>query len=113
MKLDLETFRQDVYSVVAAVPRGKLITYGQIAMLAGRPQNARLAGNVLHQAPYSLHLPCHRVVNSSGRCAPHWAEQRLLLEAEGVTFKPNGCADMRKHQWRFMEIGTEDTAHKP
>ena len=113
MKLDLETFRQDVYSVVAAIPRGKLITYGQIAMLVGRPQNARLVGYVLHHAPDSLHLPCYRVVNSDGRCAPHWDKQRSLLKAEGVTFRPNGCVDMRKHQWLFMEIGTKDTVHNP
>ena len=46
-------------------------------------------------------FPCHRVVNSQGRTAPDWAEQRFLLEAEGVEFKPNGRVNMKKYQWKL------------
>ena len=42
-------------------------------------------------------------LNSQGRLAPCWAEQRALLEAEGVTFRKNGCVDMKKCQWEFMK----------
>ena len=48
--VDSAAFRQDVYSIVAAIPRGKVMSYGQIAELIGRPQNARLVGNVLRGA---------------------------------------------------------------
>ena len=44
-------------------------------------------------------MASHRVVNSAGRLAPHFSEQKELLLAEGVGFKPNGCVDMEKYQW--------------
>ena len=97
MTINIEVFRKDVYEVVASIPCGKVTTYGQIAWLVGRPQHARLVGRVLHDAPDALHLPCPRVVNNQGRTAPHWASQRALLEAEGITFKRNGCVDMKQH----------------
>ena len=91
------TFLQDVYSVVAAIPEGCVVTYGQIASLVGRPQCSRMV------VPEELHLPCHRVVNSRGRLVPGWTEQRVLLENEGVRFKTNGFVDMKKSQWEFMK----------
>ena len=97
------TFLQDVYSVVAAIPEGCVVTYGQIASLVGRPQCSRMVGQAMHNVPEELHLPCHRVVNSRGRLVPGWTEQRVLLEAEGVTFRKNGCVDMKKCQWEFMK----------
>lgn len=96
-------FRQDVYTVVAAIPAGCVVTYGQVACLVGRPQCPRMVGLAMHNAPKELHLPCHRVVNSQGRLAPGWTEQRTLLEDEGVRFKANGCVDMKKYQWEFMK----------
>lgn len=89
----------EVYSVVAAIPYGKVLTYGGIARLIGRPQNSRMVGQAMWSAPEGLKLPCHRVVNSSGRAAPHWPQQRGLLEGEGIVFKPNGCVDMKKYLW--------------
>jgi methylated-DNA-protein-cysteine methyltransferase-like protein len=43
--------------------------------------------------------PCHRVVNHTGRLAPHFYDQKERLLAEGVTFRSNGCVDMKKHRW--------------
>lgn len=97
------TFLQDVYSVVAAIPAGCVVTYGQIASLVGRPQCSRMVGQAMHNVPEELHLPCHRVVNSRGRLVPGWTEQRVLLENEGVRFKANGFVDMKKSQWEFMK----------
>lgn len=91
-------FNLRVYALVAAIPAGQVASYGQLALLAGRPQGARMAGRALRHAPNNL--PCHRVVNSAGRCAPGWAEQHDLLRAEGVTFTPGGNVDMRRHRWR-------------
>ena len=93
--LDLDRFREEVYAIVAAIPRGKVITYGQIAWLIGMPNHSRLVGRMLHGATAVLGLPCHRVVNSQGRTAPHWREQSCLLRAEGVVFRKNGCVDMK------------------
>lgn len=93
-----------ILSVVSCIPLGSVATYGQIAQLIGRERNARLVGRVLSQAGLYGKYPCHRVVNSAGRLAPAWDEQRHLLWAEGVTFKTNGCVDLKKHQWRPTDI---------
>ena len=101
--MDKDAFQQEVYSVVAAIPIGKVVTYGQIAFLVGRPQCSRMVGHAMHNVPSGLHLPCHRVVNSQGRLAPFWEEQRTLLESEGVQFRKNGTVDMKLSQWEFMK----------
>lgn len=101
--MDKDTFQREVYSIVAAIPSGKVVTYGQIAYLIGRPQCSRMVGQAMHNVSDGLPLPCHRVVNSQGRLAPFWEEQRMLLEAEGVAFRKNGCVDMKKYQWEFMK----------
>ncbi len=89
----------EILSVVEEIPAGKVCSYGQIAALIGREKNARLVGNVLSQAEFYGNFPCHRVVNHIGRLVPGWTEQRALLEAEGVTFRPDGCVDMKQFQW--------------
>lgn len=92
-------FDARVWALIANIPPGTVASYGQLALLAGRPGWARRAGRALRYAPEGL--PCHRVVNSAGRTAPGWAEQRSLLEAEGITFLPGGNVDMKKHRHRF------------
>lgn len=91
----------EILSVVEEIPCGRVASYGQIARLIGRDKNSRLVGKVLSRAEIYGDFPCHRVVNGSGRTAPGWAEQRSLLESEGVEFKPNGCVDMKKFQWEI------------
>ena len=90
----------EILSVVEEIPPGYVASYGQIAALIGRDKNARLVGKVLSLSQYYGQYPCHRVVNRAGRTAPGWYEQRSLLESEGVTFKKDGCVDMKKHRWR-------------
>lgn len=89
----------EILSVVEEIPEGKVASYGQIAKLIGRDKNARMVGKALSQAEYYGNYPCHRVVNHAGRMAPHFREQRVLLQEEGVIFKENGCVDMKKCQW--------------
>lgn len=101
--MEKHLFFQEIYAIVREIPSGSVLTYGQIASLAGQPQHARMVGQALFHAPAERDLPCHRVVNSQGRLAPFWTEQRELLEKEGVTFKKNGCVDMRKHAWEVWE----------
>jgi|SRR5690554_5857624 len=99
----MDGFFQRVYKIVAQIPAGQIATYGQIAALIGEPRNARIVGWAMHSAPRALNLPCHRVVNKAGTMGPGHlfgpGRQRLLLEAEGVTFTPDGCINMKKHLW--------------
>ena len=89
----------EILSVVEEIPAGCAASYGQIASLIGRPQNARLVGRVLRSASLYGDYPCHRVVNHAGRTAPHWPEQRALLEAEGVAMKDAAHVDMKRFRW--------------
>ncbi len=95
-------FRDDVMNIVAQIPRGRVMTYGHIALLAGWPSHARMVGRTLRYTPGADKLPCHRVVNKEGRTAPGWKRQRTLLEEEGVTFKANGQVDMERHLWELI-----------
>ena len=89
----------EILSAVEEIPPGRVATYGQIARLIGREKNARLVGRVLSRAERYGSYPCHRVVNHAVRTAPGWPEQRALLEDEGVTFKPDGHVDLKRHRW--------------
>ena len=94
-----EEFREQIYRLVRMIPRGKVATYGQLAFLAGYPRHARMAGRALKEVPHVLHLPCHRVVNASGRCVPGWLEQAKRLRSEKVPFLPCGNVDLNRCLW--------------
>lgn len=95
-------YYQEVYKIVLEIPPGKVCTYGQVAYLAGFPQAPRIVGGALSCAPADV--PCHRVVNSRGRTAPHFPGQAALLKAEGITFLKNGLVALSLYLWNpFME----------
>ena len=91
----------EVLSVVAEIPPGKAATYGQIARLTGREKNSRMVGKILSMSQSYGQYPCHRVVNHAGRTVPGWPEQRILLQQEGVQFKPDGNVNLRLCQWEL------------
>ncbi|MDP4030947.1 MAG: MGMT family protein [Patescibacteria group bacterium] len=95
-------FFEQVYQVVKQVPKGKVVTYGQVARALGS-RDARKVGWALHTNQEGSGVPCHRVVNSQGRLAPNFAfdgpqEQRRRLVAEGVSFIDNNLVDLDKCQ---------------
>ena len=106
--------------VCCAIPYGKAATYGQIALLCGKPKNARQVGYALNRNRLGDDIPAHRVVNVrgilSGAAAFDTADmQKLLLENEGVevSFTPDGWqVDLKKDGWhntmeealRFQEV---------
>lgn len=97
-------FYDKVYEAVGKIPRGKVATYGQIAAMSGSPGASRAVGNALHKNPLPGIIPCHRVVNASGRLSPAFAfggekVQRTLLEKEGITFSENGNVDLERCLW--------------
>lgn len=63
--LSMESFRDRVHAVVASIPKGKTLTYGQVAALAGNPKAARAVGAIM-RTNYDSHIPCHRVVRADG-----------------------------------------------
>ncbi len=87
-------FFERVYAVVALIPPGRVMTYGQISQVLDSVCSARYVGYAMGAAPDSL--PCHRVVNRLGEMAPHLfnGQQRQMLEAEGAVFRPDGRLDM-------------------
>lgn len=94
--------KEKVYACLKTVPPGKVTTYGQIALHLGNWRLARAVGNILHKNPDPAQYPCHRVVNSRGEVAAHYAfggaaAQRKRLESEGIVFSPNGTVDLKKY----------------
>lgn len=94
--------KEKVYEFLKTVPRGKVTTYGRIALHLGNRNLSRAVGNILHHNPDPGEIPCHRVVNSRGRVSPNFAfgggaSQRLLLEQEGIVFEPDGTVDLEKY----------------
>ena len=99
-------FYRLVYRVVRRVPRGKVVTYGQVAAILGQPRAARAVGMALAALsgrPEHHTIPWQRVIGSAGRCTHRdgfWASvQRDLLEREGVRFDRHGYVDLRKMRW--------------
>ena len=93
-------FSKKVYQVVRKIPKGRVMTYGQIARQLGKPQAARAVGNILHQNT-SSEIPCHRVVNKKGKIALRFAfgggkEQKRKLLIEGIKFKDKIHVDLEK-----------------
>lgn len=99
--VEIEDRYRRIWSVVAGIPRGCVLNYGEVARLAGLPGRARLVGRALARAPKRLELPWHRVVNVQGRISfgpgsPKGRRQRRMLEAEGVEFE-GGCIDLERY----------------
>ena len=89
-----------VYAIVEKIPPGQVMTYGQIAFLLGNVRLARRVGQAVCGAPEAKKLPCHRVIKAGGVLPPAYlfgGAQRAMLEAEGVTFLPDGQVDMERH----------------
>lgn len=104
-----ETFRQRVLALVAEVPPGRVVTYGQVALAAGHPGAARQVGGVLRglSRPEADALPWQRVVNAQGGLSTYKVGtgelQRALLEAEGIAFSAEGRCDLARYRHTFSD----------
>ena len=102
MKPD-EHYRERVYKIVRRIPRGRVMTYGQIAVILGEGYTPRTVGFVMHGAD-ERKTPWQRVINSQGRCStgrivlPADKQQRML-EAEGVSFNERGRCELQEFLW--------------
>lgn len=101
--VDDKTYRERVYKLVRSIPKGRVMTYGQIALILGEGYTARTIGYVMHGAD-SEKVPWQRVINSQGKCSTGRLTipvnlQQELLEAEGVEFNAAGKCDLSRFLW--------------
>jgi methylated-DNA-protein-cysteine methyltransferase-like protein len=90
-------------AIVAAIPEGHVLSYGEVARQAGFPRHARMVSRALAQS--LTPLPWFRVVTHKGEIAARGLDgeddlQRVLLEAEGIAFDAHNRIDMKRHAWR-------------
>jgi methylated-DNA-protein-cysteine methyltransferase-like protein len=97
-------FADQVHKIVASVPRGRVVTYGDIARATGSARRARMVGWVLNRLPEENGLPCHRVVNKDGYLSGGWQWghpeiMKALLLAEKVPFREDYVVDLGACRW--------------
>lgn len=99
----MEPFTKDVIELIKNIPEGKIMTYGQIAALAGRPRHARQVVRVLHTMSNKYQLPWHRVINAKGELAIKDDElftvQKYSLESEGIIVQNNKKVNLAKYRY--------------
>ena len=103
-RADGNGLHQRIHAVVRRIPKGRVATYGQVALLAGLPRQARLVGYALNALPEGSRVPWHRVVNAQGRISLRSGSgghhyQRHLLEEEDVVFDGKGVLSLSTFQW--------------
>jgi len=97
-----KNYRERVYRIVRSIPRGRVMTYGQIAEILGNGYTPRTVGFVMHGS--TDQTPWHRVINARGACStgsvvlPHDKQQRML-EAEQICFDERGRCDLQTYLW--------------
>ena len=111
--LPAELRRQALWQVLAAIPAGRVSSYGRLAQLAGLGSGARLVGRWLGQLPDDTTLPWHRVLNSQGRLSlpadsPSGQEQYQRLTAEGVIIR-HRRVNMARFGWPDQDSGDNPT----
>lgn len=103
----MHEMKEKVYKYLLLIPKGKVVTYKQIAWALGNPKLARVVGNILHENPDGDKYPCYKVVNYQGRLAPNFVfggldKQKERLMNEGIEVIGDRV-DLSKYQWDESE----------
>ena len=89
----MKSFQEKVIDIVKAIPKGTVLTYGQVAKKAGAPQASRAVGSIMAKNA-DKQVPCHRVVRSDGSIGMYnglqGKDKRTLLKSEGVALSVSG-----------------------
>lgn len=116
---DSPRYRERVFELVRRIPKGRVMTYGQIADILGEGYTARTVGFVMHSADEET-TPWQRVINSQGGCSttrvilPQDKQQRML-EAEGIEFDARSRCDLGRYRWtpEEVELAEREAAGQP
>ncbi|MFB1116081.1 MGMT family protein [Dickeya dadantii] len=106
MTTEADNFRQRVIHVIAAIPYGYVVTYGDVARLAGSARAARQVGGILRGLPTGSQLPWYRVINRKGEISltgPDFQRQKSALQSEGVILDSEGKIDLDRFRWRYVQ----------
>lgn len=100
----MKTFTEKIYELAPKIPKGKVATYKQLAVLAGSPGAARAVGMLMKCNPDKTKIPCHRVVASNGALTGFAfgkgiPTKKFMLQKEGVKFKGERV-DLATSQWK-------------
>ena len=95
--------KQKVYDYLTTIPKGKVVTYGQIAEYLGNRNLSRTVGNILHDNPDGVQYPCYKVVNFQGKLSENYAfggieQQRRKLMSDGIAVE-NNKVDLAIYRW--------------
>jgi methylated-DNA-[protein]-cysteine S-methyltransferase len=96
-----QSIKDKVYDILSKIPAGKVTTYGDIAKAIGQPNSPRLIGQILHNNPTPVVVPCHRVIRSNGKIGGYAygsRKKRKLLEEEGLKFCGSNSTDLEEFQ---------------
>ena len=102
MKTPADRFAQRVITVVRRIPPGRVATYGDVAVMAGRPRAARAVGNIMRDCRQAG-VPCHRVIAAGGRLGGYGGSEflkRSLLVAEGLVVAGARVREFDRVRWR-------------
>lgn len=108
----MKPFTENVVKIISSIPAGRVMTYGQIAKLAGSPRGARQVVRVLHTMSQAHHLPWHRVINSKGEITIKDGQQNILqkdlLQKEGIKIVATNFIDLTIYQHHPDEMTDDD-----
>lgn len=115
---EISEFSRKVIEWIRKIPKGKVVTYGQIAKLAGEPHASRGVAWILHSSSKAYRLPWHRVVNAKGEISfpvhsSFHRKQKKLLENENVEFSLDGKINLKKFQWQKFPKSVQKNPKKP
>ena len=106
-KMSRKLDKQVVYEYLRVIPKGKVVTYGQIAEFLGNKNLARIVGSILHENPDGDKYPCYKVVNAKGNLAKNYAIggidcQKMRLEADGIIVN-NDKVELKVYKWSYVD----------
>lgn len=98
----MQAFTKQAIEIMRSIPRGKVMSYGQVAAVAGSPRGARQVVRILHSMSKQEAIPWHRIVNAKGEISIQAAEgrytQQRLLEEEGICFEADGKISLERYR---------------